>query len=151
LGKKGLLLTLIIIIVIIGIYGLTQILLNQSLTTYIVIVIGTIAIAEIIYWQDPQKPTAKQNLYGFTAKVKLETYLDVAFGWTIVGATIYTVKSAVENSQALVDAVVNYGIYPLIVIAIIGAVAGYVLLNSLKYRKHTKKPIQFISKQGEKE
>ncbi len=76
LGKKAFLSILIIIATLFGVYGLTT---DPTYSTNIFVVVAvTVAASEILFLFDKQKPVPKQSRFWFTAKVKVESYVDVA-------------------------------------------------------------------------
>jgi hypothetical protein len=133
-SKNAVILILIIFVLLIGIYGLaTDKIYLQTLL--IVIIPASIAISEIIFIQDKQKPTEKQNRFWFTAKVKAESYLDTFFGLCILATAKLGMDQINLNWQTVVNAILTYGIYPLMFFGVVGFVGIYIWLNSFKYRQ----------------
>jgi|WetSurMetagenome_2_1015567.scaffolds.fasta_scaffold160675_2 hypothetical protein len=109
-----------------GFYGIISNLSQQSSILYLILIAATIAFAEIIFILDPQKPNSNQNKFWFTAKIKLESYSDVFFGWASVGTGAVIIKN--------IQTIITYGIYPIAFFIAVVAIAAYIGLNSLKYR-----------------
>jgi hypothetical protein len=121
--------TIMVVLLLSSTYGLVK---DPIYQTYQLIIIPSIiAISELIFLFDPQKPTSLQSKFWFTALVKLESYADVAFLLSI----LTTVKLGVDHWSI----VGLYGVYILVFLGVVGLVAVYVWLNSLKYHKIYKK------------
>lgn len=138
--------------VIFGAYGF-QYFAGLSLVTYLVMIVGSVAVAEIIFFADPQKPKGKDNRFWFTAQVKAECYVDVLFGWFIVGSIVGIYNIVAQNAEsygkAIIDTVMVYGIYPVAIVVGALAIYGYIYLNSLKYRKLPKEEPKAETKETE--
>ncbi len=133
IGKSPLILAGIAIATILGLYFLVT--LSIPLLLLPIGVIGSIAVAEIIFWADPQKPTKDNNRFWFTAKVKLESYIDVAFGWLLMATGVGGIKTVMDNWNGIQ----SFAIYPALFFGVVGSIGVYIWLNSFKYRKIYKK------------
>jgi hypothetical protein len=151
LGKHAFLPILIMITMLLGIYAFAT---DPIYSANIIILVPiTIITSEIIFLKDKQQPTPKHSKFLFTAKVKAESYLDVLFGWCAFAASKLAVNQLGINWKAIMDAILTYGIYPLMFFGVVGFAGIYIWLNSLKYRKNkaSKTQLAASNESGNKE
>jgi hypothetical protein len=98
----------------------------------------SVVAAEALFFLDKQKFDSRNNAsrFWFTAKVKIECYLDVLAGLLVTGVVWFFVKRA----GGIYEAIEPYLIYPLIFIGVVGFVAVYIWINSLKYKYKKAEP-----------
>jgi len=107
--------------------------LSSYVPVCIIGIIGFIAL-EIIFWLDREKKKPCESRIWFTIKKKLEALFDVITGISIANIITYITEAICQNTEAVLEVLKWTGI----VIGIIGAIAVYILLNSIKYRSKKK-------------
>ncbi len=102
-----------------------------------------LAITEIFFWIDKNKPEKDQNVYWFTAKRKITALIDSIITIGFVIGSVNLGKKALKFIESNQGFVTEYGFYFATIIIAVGTLGLLIFINSLKYKKQKeKKPNQ---------
>lgn len=91
-------------------------------------------LTELLFLIDKEKPSENEDKFNFTAKKKLESFIDAVLflmGLNAIGGLVIRLK---DYWEIILKWIINIGVYAIAIAVIVGLLYLYIKLNSLKYK-----------------